>query len=189
MKGDSAPTVTRRKPVMAVLVVAHVLSALVLVLALSQVGRLVATLVDRDARVAVALGAALVAAVVDLVAIVRARMAPGLARQTPKGVADDPGRPWWVTPLIWGGDTGIIGTTFRVSSASWLLLATAVLGLAPWWAGAAYGLAFAVPLAVVVAVGEGAPVCTLRPRLGRAAVRAAQGVGVLVLLTPLALTQ
>lgn len=171
---------------MAVLVVAHVLSALVLVLVLSQIGRLVAAVVDRDARVAVALALAVVAAGVDLAAIVRARMAPGLSRQTPKALATEAGKPWWVTPLIWGGDTGIIGTTFRVSSTSWLLLATAVLGLAPWWAGAVYGLAFAGPLAVVVRVGEGAPVCTLRPRLGRAAVRAAQGVGAVVLLVPVA---
>lgn len=171
----------------AVLVVAHVASALVLVLVLSQVGRLVAEVVGRDVRVVAALAGAALAAAADLVAIARARMAPGLSRQTPKAVADDPRRPWWVTPLVWGGDTGIIGTTFRVSSTSWLLLLTAVLGLAPWWAGAAYGLGFAVPLAVVVATGEGAPACTLRPRLGRAAVRAAQAVGVAVLLAPLAL--
>lgn len=170
---------------MAVLVVAHVLSALVLVLALSQIGRLVDEVVDRDVRLAVALVLAALAAGADVLAIARARMAPGFARQTPKGVADDPNRPWWVTPLIWGGDTGIVGTTFRVSSTSWLLLATALLGLAPWWAGAVYGLAFAVPLAVVVQVGEGAPACTLRPRLGRVAVRGAQAAGVAVLLGPL----
>lgn len=172
---------------MAVLVVAHVLSALVLVLALSLIGRLVAEAVDRDVRVAAALALAVVAAGADVLAIVRARMAPGFSRQTPKGLATEPDKPWWVTPLIWGGDTGIVGSTFRVSSTSWLLLATALLGLAPWWAGAVYGLAFAVPLAVVVQVGEGAPACTLRPRLGRAAVRGAQAVGVAVLLGPLLL--
>lgn len=186
MQGDSAPTAARRKPVVAVLVGAHVLSALVLVLVLSQVGRLVAEVVDRDLRVGAALTLAVLAAGADLLAIGRARMAPGLSRQTPKGLADDPDKPWWITPLIWGGDTGIIGTTFRVSSTSWLLLATALLGLAPWWAGAVYGLAFAVPLAVTVRTGEGAPACTLRPRLGRAVVRSAQAVGVLALLAPLA---
>lgn len=186
MQGDDVSTAARRKPVIGVLAAAHVLSALTLVLVLSQVGHLLAATVGPEGRLAVALGLAAVAAGADLVAVARGRMAPGLSRQTPKGVADDPGRPWWVTPLVWGADTGIIGSTFRVSSASWLVLVAAVLGLAPWWAGAAYGVAFAVPLVVMVRVGEGAPTCTVDRRRGRAAVRAAQIAGVTVLLAPLA---
>jgi hypothetical protein len=170
---------------MRVLVVAHILAALVFVLAASQVGRLIAAVAGREARIAVVIVVAVVLAVTDVVAIGRGGMALGFRRQTPKSVADDPDRPWWVTPLIWGGDTGIIGSTFRVSSTSWVVLLAALAGLAPWWAGAVYGAAFVIPLAVVVATGEGAPLCQVKPRKGRITTQAVQSLGVALLVAPL----
>lgn len=73
----------------------------------------------------------------------------GLSRQTPK-VLLHMGQAFWVTPLFWGLDTGSIWSTYRVSFCSWLLLLLAILGLAPEWAGILYGLAFVVPLSMVM---------------------------------------
>ncbi len=182
MQGDSTSTTPRQeRPTVSLLVGAHVLVALVVVLALSRVGLLVAELASREARTWLLAGVAGVGVLLDLRAIGRGQMSVGLRRQTPKALAHDADRPWWVTPLVWGGDTGMIWTTFRVSSASWLLLGAAVLGFAPWWAGVAYGLAFAVPLAVAIRRGVGPPVCQVNPGRGRLVTRVVQGVGVLVL--------
>jgi hypothetical protein len=73
----------------------------------------------------------------------------GLSRQTPTELGHTSGE-WWVTPLLCGLDTGMIWTTCRVSSCSWVLLLLAVLGIAPAWARLVYGLAFSIPLLVMV---------------------------------------
>jgi hypothetical protein len=52
--------------------------------------------------------------------------------------------------FLWGLDAGLVVTTFRVTSLSWAALTVTVLGLVPWWAGAAYALGFTVPLAAMV---------------------------------------
>jgi hypothetical protein len=52
--------------------------------------------------------------------------------------------------LLWGLDTGLMVTTFRVTSLTWATLALAVLGLLPWWAGVAYAAGFVIPIAVLV---------------------------------------
>jgi hypothetical protein len=68
---------------------------------------------------------------------------PMWRRQTPK---------WFMyrfgnrtTALFWGLDTGLVVTTFRVTSLSWAALSLAFFGVVPWWAGAAYALGFVVP--------------------------------------------
>ncbi|MGI5286148.1 hypothetical protein ACQEVF_22810 [Nonomuraea polychroma] len=54
--------------------------------------------------------------------------------------------------LLWGLDTGLVVTTFRVTSLSWAALGVTLLGLVPWWAGLAYALGFTVPSFAMVAI-------------------------------------
>ncbi|NJC83275.1 hypothetical protein [Planosporangium mesophilum] len=46
-------------------------------------------------------------------------------------------------PFLWGLDTGLAVTTFRVSAATWALLALCAGQFAPWWVGLAFGGGFA----------------------------------------------
>jgi hypothetical protein len=72
---------------------------------------------------------------------------PMWRRQTPK---------WFmyrysdrVSALLWGVDSGLVVTTFRVTSLSWAALSLTFLGIAPWWAGVIYTAGFGVPQLVV----------------------------------------
>lgn len=87
----------------------------------------------------------LVGIVVDARAVRNRWLSFGINRQTPK-VLLRLGDHAWITPFIWGFDTGLVWTTFRVSFCSWILLLLALGGVAPPWAGAVYGLAFVIPL-------------------------------------------
>ncbi|MCA1602993.1 MAG: hypothetical protein LC776_15620 [Acidobacteria bacterium] len=57
-----------------------------------------------------------------------------------------------VGALVWGLDTGLVVTTYRVSIASWAALALAMLHVIPVWSGIVYGLAFTIPLASFIVV-------------------------------------
>lgn len=52
--------------------------------------------------------------------------------------------------LLWGIDTGLMVTTFRVTSLTWVTLTLAFLGLLPWWAGVAYAAGFVIPAAILI---------------------------------------
>ncbi|MCW2878492.1 MAG: hypothetical protein JWQ95_2592 [Sphaerisporangium sp.] len=52
--------------------------------------------------------------------------------------------------LVWGLDTGLVMTTFRVTSLSWAALGVTLFGLVPWWAGVAYAMGFTIPGIVMV---------------------------------------
>ncbi|MFI6458210.1 hypothetical protein ACIBF6_42515 [Streptosporangium amethystogenes] len=55
--------------------------------------------------------------------------------------------------LLWGLDTGLVVTTFRVTSLTWAALGVTLFGLVPWWAGLCYALGFVLPsMAMVVVV-------------------------------------
>jgi hypothetical protein len=41
-------------------------------------------------------------------------------------------------------------TTFRVSAATWALLALGLLQVAPWWQGLAFAAGFCVPIIAAV---------------------------------------
>jgi hypothetical protein len=73
-----------------------------------------------------------------------------MRRQTPKNLVYRYGDR--VGPLIWGLDTGLAVTTFRVSAATWAILGLTLLNLAPWWLGVAYAAGFCGPLAIAVVV-------------------------------------
>lgn len=107
-----------------------------------------------------ALGAVLLLpmALVDLRAMQASTYCPiGWRRQTPRGLLR--GHHPVLVATLWGIDTGLVVTTFRVAAVSWGALMLAGLNLSPTWIGVAYALGFLVPFIVL----------TLRTRLGRAA--------------------
>jgi hypothetical protein len=67
-----------------------------------------------------------------------------LRRQTPKDIEYRLGPR--AAAVAWGLDTGLVFTTYRMSSISWALLVLGLLGVAPWWVGAGYAAGFLVPL-------------------------------------------
>jgi hypothetical protein len=97
-------------------------------------------------------------AVVDLRSMLRSTYCPiGWRRQAPRILM----RRYHMLAVatLWGFDTGLLVTTFRVAAVSWGALYLAALGLSPRWTGFAYGVGFALPFLMLLA----------RPGLGRAA--------------------
>ena len=96
-------------------------------------------------------------AAVDLLALRRSTYCPiTLRRQTPRVLI----RRYRldVVAFIWGFDTGLVITTFRVAAISWGALLLTALGLSSPWTGVVYGLGFSLPFLVLL----------FRPQLGRA---------------------
>lgn len=77
-------------------------------------------------------------------------------RQTPRALLRR--FPVPVAVAIWGFDTGLVVTTFRVAAATWASLILTLLGIAPPWIGLAYAIGFTLPFLILA----------LRPELGRA---------------------
>ncbi|MDI6103373.1 hypothetical protein QLQ12_32665 [Actinoplanes sp. NEAU-A12] len=69
-------------------------------------------------------------------------------RQTPKNLVFKYGDTRGA--LIWGLDTGLAVTTFRVSSATWGLIGLGLLNVAPWWQGIGYAAGFCLPIAAAI---------------------------------------
>jgi hypothetical protein len=138
----------------AVLALARITAAGLVVALLYQIGSVTAAHLPRRAALVVCVVAALAALVADVRAIRHRSYSVGLSRQTAKALAHQPDRPWWITPLFWGLDTGLIWSTFRVSAASWVLLLSALLNVAPQRSGLVYGAFFAIPLLVAVCLDE-----------------------------------
>lgn len=67
-------------------------------------------------------------------------------RQTPKMILYTFGAQR--AALAWGADTGLVFTTYRMSSIGWALLLLDLLGIAPWWVGFGYSAGFLVPLVI-----------------------------------------
>jgi hypothetical protein len=180
VQGDSQLGRQRARSFILILTVAHVSTATLTVFVLSQLGDVVTGVLPAF-TIAVVLGVASVGGLVfDVVAAARGRMSLGLRRQTAKELAHTTDT-WWVTPLLWGADTGIVGTTYRVSFSSWVLLLAAVLGVAPPWAGAVYGMAFAIPLVLSVSLGDPTSSGLMRSQRLWTNVRGAQLLGVVVM--------
>jgi hypothetical protein len=76
-------------------------------------------------------------------------------RQTPKAILHRYGARRAAT--AWGLDAGLVFTTYRVSSISWVLLALAPVGVTPWWAGLGYAAGFLVPLLLGCSLGPMVP--------------------------------
>ena len=96
-------------------------------------------------------------ALADKLAISRGTYCPiSWRRQTPRTLFRRFPIPLAVS--IWGFDTGLVVTTFRVAAVTWGSLLLTLLGVAPPWAGLAYGIGFTVPFLFLA----------LRPQLGQA---------------------
>ncbi|MFF0316793.1 hypothetical protein ACFYPH_19465 [Micromonospora sp. NPDC005252] len=155
MQGDSSRLVRSGLRFVAVLSVAHIAMAGFVTASLYQVGTLFAGRLDAQLTVGLCLVAALVAAAFDVHAIRTDSYAPGLRRQTSKELGHRENIPWWVPPMIWGLDTGLMWSTFRVSATTWVLLVAALLNVAPQWSGLVFGGAFTGPLVVAILAGHG----------------------------------
>jgi hypothetical protein len=102
-----------------------------------------------ELRIGVAVVTLVALALVDLIAIRKRRYCLlGLRRQTPKSLA----RRHQVTTVAaaWGFDAGLVITTFRVGAITWGALILTGLGFSSVWVGLGYGLAFTVPLVVLI---------------------------------------
>ncbi|MEV6930714.1 hypothetical protein AB0M46_40360 [Dactylosporangium sp. NPDC051485] len=107
------------------------------------------TLLPQPVRLAAALACFAALLGLDVLALRRKTMCPvTLRRQTPKNLVMRYGETRGA--LIWGLDTGLGITTFRVSATTWALLALGLFGVAPWWQGAAYGIGFTAPIAAAI---------------------------------------
>ena len=98
-------------------------------------------------------GVALLAlAAADLLAVRRRTYCPlSWRRQTPRALMRR--FPPRIVASLWGLDTGLAITTFRVSAATWAALVLTFLGFGTWWIGVCYGVAFVVPLMAVIWLG------------------------------------
>ncbi|MDT0543142.1 MULTISPECIES: hypothetical protein [Streptomyces] len=169
-----------------ILALAHIAAAGFMVALLYQVGSVTFGHFGYDVRMVMCGAAAVAGIVLDARAIKRGTFTVGLRRQTAKTLSDDSGdTPGWVTPLLWGLDTGLVWTTFRMSSASWVLLVSALLTVVPQWGGLVYGVFFGIPLIIATMIGD--PAGIGRPRK-YSLTRLTQGAGIIVLmLLPLGL--
>lgn len=128
---------------------------------------------------AVGLGAC---AVADAFAIRKRRYCPlSWRRQTPQSLRFRYGPT--TTAVLWGFDTGLAVTTFRVAALTWAALLLTFLGLAPWQTGLAYALSFAVPIVTILNVQR--PTSRSSDSLGalldkRAALQCVSLIGLLV---------
>lgn len=111
-------------------------------------------------RLALGAGGMVPLAIADLRALSRSTYCPiGWRRQTPRALLRR--HHMLLVATVWGLDTGLVVTTFRVAAVSWAALYLAALDLVPGWVGLAYGVGFILPFMVL----------TLRPGLGQAARR------------------
>jgi hypothetical protein len=134
--------------------------AAVAIFAVASIGAhaLGVTLLPLHWRLALAGAGLVLLAAADLRALSRSSYCPiGWRRQTPRVLLRR--YHMFVVATLWGLDTGLVVTTFRVAAVSWAALYIAALGLAPGWTGLAYGLGFTSPFLVLL----------FRPNLGVAA--------------------
>lgn len=134
---------------MASFAVAFIAAATLVFAAASFAGDVVRALVPAPSRAAAAAGLLLVLAVVDVLSL-RARVycVLGAKRQARQTLIRKYSVP--VVAAIWGFDTGLAVTTFRVSALTWAAFVLSFLGFAPWWSGAVYGVALAGPMLVLL---------------------------------------
>lgn len=147
MKGDSLDELPDRRPAL-LLVLGFTLSALGFYGALWLAGAWMFR--THEASPKMWLIGGIVTAALFALDMLRTRagctLGPSWHRQTPKRYMDH--HKATTAAFAWGLDTGLVFTTFRVSSLSWAALSVTALGLVPWWAGAAYAVGFGVPLLV-----------------------------------------
>jgi hypothetical protein len=72
----------------------------------------------------------------------------GWIRQTPRGLRLR--RSSFVVASLWGFDIGLAVTTIRVTAATWGAILLTLLSLSGWQTGIAYGLAFTIPITILM---------------------------------------
>lgn len=127
MQGSSLTARHKARQYVVILAAAHVAAAAASVFLLSQLGGVVNVHLSKPSLLLIVASVAIIGAGMDAQAIRKRAFSVGLHRQTAKALAHL-STEWWVIPLLWGADTGLIWTTFRVSFCSWLLLLLTVLG-------------------------------------------------------------
>lgn len=120
-------------------------SSFIVFAVVGSIGLTMARLLTGQARLGVTCAVLLGSLTLDTWSLKRKSWCPvTLRRQTPKSIAQRHGARR--AAVAWGLDTGLVFTTYRTSSISWALLALAVIGVTPWWAGLGYATGFLVPL-------------------------------------------
>lgn len=125
-------------------------SGAVLVFGISSIvgARVIGAMFTETWRLGAAAGALFALAAFDLIALRRGSYCSlGWRRQTPQRLIYFHTVP--TVAAVWGFDAGLAFTTFRVAATTWGALTLALLGLASWWTGVVYGLAFALPLSAL----------------------------------------
>jgi hypothetical protein len=161
----------------------------------AAIGLTAARVLPLAARDAAACGVLFAALLLDAYSLKRKTWCPvTLRRQTPQIIVYQHGARRAAT--AWGLDAGLVFTTYRVSSISWALLALALAGVTPWWAGLGYAAGFLVPLlfgctlSVAVPGGDGtvaiAHALAARPYLARTTCVAALAIALAVVGASLA---
>ena len=140
------PRMRMRVKLTAMFVVAFLIGAVTIFSSLFLLGSLFQVAeMSLDLRRILAGGSLLVFASLDLWARGARAFCPlGLKRQTPQRLSRR--HSMYVVASIWGFDTGLAITTFRVAAATWGAVVLTFLGLAGWQTGIAYGIAFTLPL-------------------------------------------
>lgn len=149
MQGSSLSRISRIR-IVTILGAAFVAGAIVIFAAANALGALFsASEWPVQARLGLAGGGLLALAAIDILAIRKSTYCPlGWRRQTPRILM----RRYRVDVVsaLWGFDTGMVVTTFRVAAVTWGALLLVSLGFVPWWAGMGYGLGFALPFLFLV---------------------------------------
>lgn len=104
----------------------------------------------------------------------------GLRRQTPQRLKYTSRRS--LLAFAWGTDIGSGVSTFRVTSAIWAVSLALLLGLAPVYAGALYGVGLALVLGALIASGIVGPAVASRLDKFMVARRLLQGVHIAALV-------
>lgn len=163
--------------------VAFAISSFIVFAISGAIGQLAKRALPSPAHVAVLFAALSVAILLDAYSLRRKTWCPiTLRRQTPKMIYYDFGARR--AALAWGADTGLVFTTYRMSSISWALLLLDLLGIAPWWVGLGYSAGFLVPLVLGCSIGSrwfGDPTGLARALTGRETIARATCVLALVL--------
>jgi hypothetical protein len=116
------------------------------------IGVAAARIIPARAQLAAACTVLCAALLLDAYSLRRKTWCPvTMRRQTPKDIHYQHGLRH--AAVAWGLDTGLIFTTYRMSSISWALLGLALLGVAPWWTGLGYAAGFLAPLLVGCSLG------------------------------------
>lgn len=179
MQGDSLTGRRSGLRFLAILATAHIGTAGLVVATLHQVGQILVSGSSLTVALRICVVFAITAVAIDIHAMLKGDFSVGLRRQTPKSLIHNASFPNWVSPFFWGADTGMIWSTFRVSSASWILLIAATLNIAPPWAGVVYGLGFAGPLLAAIVRRPGRSSMP-RATMGTRVLRNSQLAGVII---------